>query len=109
MGSATGTPDQSGKFHVDNEYLAFHLGVTCKFSDSFEIVFLSPYEVISGGLATFTPVNKVKVWFAQEIVTGTMILDVKSKFIPVDFTGSAEPKTVAFVGDTPGKGQWIAK
>ena len=107
MQPATGTHDQSGKFRVDNKYTPFHLGVNCKSTDGFGVMFLSPYEVVEPGSATFTPVNKVKVWFEQKIETGTMILDVTSESIEVDFTGSTKPQAVAYKGDKGGQGEWV--
>lgn len=94
-----------GTFHVINDYGPICLAVNCKIGDAFQTIFVSPNQA-GAGTANFMPINKVKVWFEQSITTGTMIYDVKSDNIEVDFTERIEAR-VGYVGSEPGKGKWI--
>ncbi|ESK93168.1 hypothetical protein Moror_1104 [Moniliophthora roreri MCA 2997] len=105
MGSAGGTPNDSGNFRVDNEYGSIHIGVNAKLGNQFLPIFNSPTEVV--GTAYLTPVNTVKVWFSQEYQTGSMIFQENESGIEVDMTGKTVA-TIEYKGSN-GMGKWTVR
>jgi len=55
------------------------------------LVYISPIEV--PGVAQFTPVNKIAVWFQQNITTSTMIVVDISHVHIMDFTNATKQTT----------------
>ncbi|KAK7033903.1 hypothetical protein VNI00_012527 [Paramarasmius palmivorus] len=105
MGSAGGTPNDSGSFRVENNYGSIHIGVSSKLGNQFLPIFNSPTEV--AGTAFLTPVNRVKVWFTTEYQTSSMIFQENEPGLEVDMTGRTSA-TVEFKGPN-GKGQWAPR
>jgi hypothetical protein len=55
------------------------------------LVYISPVEV--PGVAQFTPINKIAIWFQQNIKTSTMIVVDKSYVHLMDFTHATQQTT----------------
>lgn len=104
MLSATGTPDESGKFSVINAYGKICIGVNCKLNGQFSPIFISPTMI--AGTGDFEPDFTMKVWFSTdpEIKTRTMIFGAYEPGIEIDFNNS-NVKSVAYRGEE-GLGAW---
>ncbi|KAI0633776.1 hypothetical protein C8Q77DRAFT_1057829 [Trametes polyzona] len=108
MNPATGAPDNSGQFKVQNNYGLINLGVNSYVNGSYAPSYVSTNPVVSGP-TTLQPIETVLVWFDTQVTTSTMILQASSQAIEVDFT-SIPSHTLLFKapdGAPPGKGVWF--
>jgi len=90
--ATTGGPDTA--LTMNNEYGSIHpgvnqisVGVTGKQEST--PIYVSEQPIVKGD-TTLTPVEKVLVWFEQNIETSTMFSDSRSKAIEVDLTTTNE-------------------
>ncbi|KAH9851379.1 hypothetical protein C2E23DRAFT_886558 [Lenzites betulinus] len=107
MHNATGTPNSSGSFAVNNQYAALNIGVMGNLSGVFSPIFVSPNELVTG-IITLTPIESVLVWFDTTHVTSTIITTSISNTIEVDFTGGIASRSVTYASspNRPGTGAW---
>jgi hypothetical protein len=66
LNPASGTPDESGNFYLENDYGLTHVGVNEPLSGNFLPIYLSP--TIIPGTVPLTPVKSVSVWFESDLV-----------------------------------------
>lgn len=99
----TGGPDIS--FTVDNEYGPIHLGVNQISTGINGKRITTPIYVAENksveGVTTLTPVEKILVWFEQDIQTSTMFSVSRSKAVEIDLT-TINTATREYTG-----GKWI--
>ncbi|THH01005.1 hypothetical protein EW026_g1590 [Hermanssonia centrifuga] len=107
MQPATGLPDKSGVFQVQNDYDPIRIGVNAKLGGAWSPIYLS-LQPFATGVISLTPVEKVLVWFDTSSSTGTMLVDAVGNGVELDFT-SKTSQSVTYVSDPhiPGEGDWI--
>ncbi|KAI0824050.1 hypothetical protein BC628DRAFT_475719 [Trametes gibbosa] len=107
MHNATGSPNSSGSFMVNNQYAALNIGVMGYLGGTFSPIFVSPNELVTGTI-TLTPVESVLVWLDTTHVTSTIITTSISNTIEVDFTSGISSRSVTYTStaDHPGTGGW---
>ncbi|PSS06602.1 hypothetical protein PHLCEN_2v3660 [Hermanssonia centrifuga] len=107
MQPATGLPDKSGVFQVQNDYDPIRIGVNAKLGGAWSPIYLSMQPFFTG-IIPLTPVEKVLVWFDTSSSTGTMFVDAVTNSVELDFT-SKTSQSVTYVSDPhiPGDGGWI--
>ncbi|WP_240674464.1 hypothetical protein [Burkholderia stabilis] len=90
-----GSPSTGGDptaINMENDYGAIHPGI-CQLSTGVDgeavstPIYAAP-DVMVSGEASFTPIEKVLVWFEQNIVTSTIFSKARSKSIEIDLTNT---------------------
>lgn len=90
LGAAkTGGP--AGSINMKNDYGSIHPGVNqlatgIDGSVTSTPIYVAPKAMVSGE-ATLTPVERILVWFEQNIQTSTMFSDARSRSVEIDLTG----------------------
>ncbi len=82
MQPATGLPDKSGVFQVQNDYDPIRIGVNAKLGGAWSPISLS-LQPFATGVISLTPVEKVLVWFDTSSSTGTMLVDAVGNGVEV--------------------------
>lgn len=98
--SQTKTGGDLNSLNIINNRGRLHLGV-CQLSDGGSTpIYVAP-QPMEEGEAMLTPVEKVKVWFQQDIQTSTMISNITTNSCEVDLTEDNEYQL------TYEKGKWL--
>lgn len=96
--SATGSVDSSKPFMMENEYGSIHPGVNIVQPNGDTLpIYVAEGEAIKGSVSLL-PKENLRVWFQQDVVTGTMISKVTGNIIDLDFTG-VQQHTITFTND----------
>jgi hypothetical protein len=105
MDPAHGAEDNSRKFKVDMQYASgMTIGVSCAFQIggspkiSPGVFYVTPKQVPCGEIVTLNATDKVVVWFQKDVTTGTMIGEIDTEKIVVNFTHN-KTQTVSFGSD----------
>ncbi|KIM27723.1 hypothetical protein M408DRAFT_163619 [Serendipita vermifera MAFF 305830] len=107
MSNATGTPDQSGIFHVVNNYAEpVNIGINSRIgTDAFAPLFVSPNQILFGQSMELEPLNTIKLWFQKDGAKGSMIEKTVGASLEVTYGGVMDNK-VTYKGESPGNGEW---
>ncbi|KIM25105.1 hypothetical protein M408DRAFT_26506 [Serendipita vermifera MAFF 305830] len=108
MGSATGEPDNSGKFTIINKYSKeVRVRINTKEGDSWTTYYVSPAEVAVGSTTVITSHSSVKIWFEVKAKTGSTTTEIITESHTVGFEGTTS-RMISFKGDkSGGSGKWI--
>ncbi|PPR07719.1 hypothetical protein CVT24_003261 [Panaeolus cyanescens] len=93
------------KFCIHNERPDVCFGVHGRIDGAWFPVFVFPTAVKVQTNVSFTPINKVTVFWSKECGTGVMFFDASKPKIVVDF-GTQSTQTVSFTGP-PSGGQFV--
>lgn len=98
LSTATGTIDSSKPFCMKNEFGTIYPGVNIIQPDGEHLpIYVAPAPSIKGDVSLL-PKEEVRIWLEQNITTGTMISEVRSNHIDMDFTEESE-LAVEFLND----------
>jgi len=99
MDSATGPIDNSGTFHVINDFGPIHVGVNGSIGGKFLPIYVTP--AIVSGEADLSPVVTLMAWFDLELETSVMFVKAISNLIEVKYLETTD-HTVSYGGKTVG-------
>jgi hypothetical protein len=103
---ATGTATTTGPFYFKNssdEEVA--VGVSCVMNGSYSLILVTPVVLPVGGTESLDPVERVTVWFQQEVSAATMIDSISGPSIDVRYDGVTS-HVVSYTGPTAGDATW---
>lgn len=91
MGAATGDADPAahGIKIVNNLGKPTYVALNSMVNGDWRVCYVSPNMVGNGNEITLEPVEKIKVWFEQDVATGTMMSCAMGTGFEVDFTTGA--------------------
>ncbi|CAG8683693.1 11676_t:CDS:2 [Acaulospora colombiana] len=121
IGAAQGTKNKSGAFKLKNEWTkpnGINAGVACELKvrdnnlhygtdqtgGKAEVVYVTPEKLLQGTSVTFTPFDKMTIWFQWGGKTGVMISEIDNDKLMVDFAHDGA-KTVICCFNKDGKWQ----
>ncbi|KIK52909.1 hypothetical protein GYMLUDRAFT_49737 [Collybiopsis luxurians FD-317 M1] len=83
-----------GTFKITNKFGAISFGMSSELNGENHANYISP--VIIKGHVVLAPVDEVRVWFALNLLTGTMFSDFTGEYIELQFGGDRTTATVCY-------------